>query len=83
MAPGEIKIAVDVELEKQKDFYRMMAWLVYSCASLVAVGVDDPKKFPVLEDAFPHLFERKEQQDWWVMKERVENFAKIKKFGST
>lgn len=78
MAPVDIKIAADVELEKQKEFYRMMAWLAYNCASLVAVGVNDPKKFPALEDAFPNLFERKEQQDWWVMKERMEDWAKAR-----
>ena len=27
-----------------------------------------------LEEAFPSLFEKKEQQDWWVMKQRVEEF---------
>ena len=54
----------------------MMAWLLYTGASLTAVGVNDPKKFPTIEEAFPTLFEKKEQQDWWVMKERVEQFAK-------
>lgn len=75
MAPGDIKIAADVELEKQKEFYRMMAWIGYNCVALSGVAVNDPKKFPTLEEAFPTLFERKEQQDWWVIKERVEKFA--------
>lgn len=57
----------------------MMAWLIYTGASLTAVGFNDPKKFPTIEEAFPTLFEKKEQQDWWVMKERVEQFAKEKK----
>lgn len=57
----------------------MMAWLTYTGASLTAVGVNDPKRFPSLEEAFPTLFEKKEQQDWWVMKQRIETFAKEKK----
>lgn len=54
----------------------MLAWLCYNAAALTGVAVNDPKQFPTLEDAFPSLFERKEQQDWWVMKERIENFRK-------
>lgn len=54
----------------------MMAWLIYTGASLTAIGFNDPKKFPSLEDAFPSLFEKKEQQNWIAMKERVEAFRK-------
>ena len=49
---------------------------IYANTSL---SVNDPKRFPRLEDAYPSLFERKEQQDWWVMKERIERFARAKK----
>jgi len=48
-------------------------------AALTGVVVNDPKRFPKLEDAFTSLFERKEQQDWWIMKQRVESYAKAKK----
>ena len=65
--------------EKQKDFFGVLAWIVYNGAALTGVAVNDPKKFPTLEAAFPSLFEKKEQQDWRVMKERVENYAKAKK----
>ena len=77
--PVEIQTAVDVETEKQKEHYKMLAWIGYNCAALAGVAMNDPKKFPALEDAFPTLFEKKEQQDWWVMKQRVEDFAKRKK----
>ena len=56
----------------------MMAWLIYTGASLVTVGFNDPKKFPSIEEAFPTLYEKKEQQDWWIMKQRVEAYAKAK-----
>ena len=79
VTPDEIKLAVDVESEKQRDFYQMLAWIGYNCAALSGVAINDPRKFPSLEEAFPTLFEKKEQQDWWVMKERVEKFRKTNK----
>lgn len=57
----------------------MLAWLIYNNAALCGVAVNDPRKFPQLEEAFPTLFEKKEQQDWWVMKQRVEEFGKAKR----
>lgn len=57
----------------------MLAWLLYNGAALCGVAVNDPRKFPQLEEAFPTLFEKKEQQDWWVMKQRVEEFGKAKR----
>ena len=53
----------------------MLAWISYNTAALTGVAMNDPKKFPPLEEAFPTLFEQKEQQDWWKMKERIEKFA--------
>ena len=67
------------ESEKQRDFYQMLAWIGYNCAALSGVAINDPRKFPSLEEAFPTLFEKKEQQDWRVIKERVEKFAKRKR----
>lgn len=56
----------------------MLAWISYNTAALTGVAMNDPKKFPPLEEAFPTLFEQKEQQDWWKMKERIEKFANFK-----
>ena len=61
----------------------MMAFLAYNGAALSGVAMNDPKKFPSIEDAFPSLFEKKEQQDWWVMKQRMENYAKVKNKNDT
>ena len=79
ITPEEVRLAVDVETEKQKDFYKMLAWIGYNTAALTGVAVNDPKKFPSLEEAFPNLFEKEEQQDWRRVKERVENFASLRK----
>ena len=76
LTPADVSAAVQIESEKQKDLIRIMAWLIYTGASLTAIGFNDPKKFPSLEDAFPSLFEKKEQQNWIAMKERVEAFRK-------
>ena len=79
MTVDDIALAAQVKQERDKDFMQTLAWIVYNGAALTGVAVNDPKKFPKLEDAFPSLFERKEQQDWRVMKERIEAFAKGKK----
>lgn len=79
MAPGEVNTAVELEREKQMEHYRTLAWIAYNTAALIGVAMNEPKKFPTIEQAFPSLFEKKEQQDWWMMKQRVEDFAKAKK----
>ena len=68
-------LVAQVRQEQNKELAQTLAWIVYNGAALTGVAVSDPKKFPKLEDAFPNLFERKEQQDWRVMKERMETFA--------
>ena len=73
--PSEIQLAVDVEKEKLMDLYKTMTWIGYNCAALIGVAINNPQKFPTLEEAFPTLFETTIQQDWWIMKERVEKFA--------
>ena len=75
---GIIQTAPETESDLQKDFYKMMAYIVYTGASLTAVGFNNPKQFPGIEQAFPNLFEREEQQDWRIMKQRVESFSEIK-----
>ena len=79
LTPKEINKAISVKAEKLKDFYQMMAWLIYNGAQLTAIGINNPKKFPTLENVFPNLFEKQEQQDWWVIKQRVEDYAKKQK----
>jgi len=76
MTTGEIALATQVKQEQDKEQAKMLAWAIYNGAALMAVAVNDPKKFPSIEDAFPSLFEPKGQQDWRIMKERMEEFAK-------
>ncbi len=83
LTPYEIKTAVEIESDRQKDYYKMLAYIVYTGASLTAVGFNNPKQFPSIEQAFPNLFEREEQQNWVIMKERIETFAKAKKTTQT
>lgn len=78
MTVADIALAAQVRGEQQKELSQLMAWLIYNGAALTGVAVNDPKRFPKIEDAFPSLFERREQQDWWVMKERMESYAKMK-----
>ncbi len=79
MTLEDITLAASAKQAQNKEFAQLLAWVVYNGAALTGVAVNDPKRFPKLEDAFPSLFEQKEQQDWWVMKERIEAFGKAKK----
>ena len=82
MSVDEIMLAAQVRQEQLKEYTQMQAWIAYNGAALTGIAVNDPKKFPKqLEEAFPSLFEKKvqQQQDWWIMKQRMENWAKAKK----
>ena len=81
MTVEEIALAAAAKHEQDKEFAQLLAWIMYNNAALTGVAVNDPKKFPAIEEAFPSLFEKKEQQDWWVMKERIESYGKVKKHG--
>ena len=82
MSVDEIMLAAQVHQEQLKECAQLQAWIAYNGAALTGIAVNDPKKFPKqLEEAFPSLFEKKgqQQQDWWVMKQRMEDFAKAKR----
>jgi len=79
MSTDEIALASQVKQEQNKELAQLLAWTIYNGAALMAVAVNEPKKFPKIEDAFPSLFERETQQDWRIMKERMETFAKAKR----
>lgn len=78
MTAEDIALAAQARQEQNKEFAQILAWIMYNGAALTGIAVNDPRKFPKLEDAFPSLFEKKEQQDWWVMKQRIDDFAKGK-----
>ena len=78
MTVEDIALTVQIKQEQNKELAETLAWIIYNGAALMGVAVNNPKKIPAIEEAFPSLFAKKEQQDWWVMKERVEEFAKTK-----
>ena len=78
MTIGDIALAAQVKQEQTQELAHMLAWIMYNGAVLTGIAVNNPKNFPKIEDAFPSLFEKKEQQDWWIMKQRVEDWAKAK-----
>lgn len=79
LTAADIVRAANARQEQFNEFAKTLAWIVYNGAALTGVAVNDPRRFPTLEEAFPSLFEKKEQQDWWVMKQRVEDWVKAKK----
>ena len=78
MSVDEIALTAQVKQEQDKELAQLLAWIVYNGAALTGVAINEPKKFPKLEEAFPSLFEKKDQQDWHIMKERMEGYAKLK-----
>ena len=78
MTAEDIALVAQVKQEQDKELAQMLAWIVYNGAALTGVAVNSPKKFPKLEDAFPSLFEKNDQQDWRIMKERMDNWARAK-----
>ena len=83
MTVDEISLAASVKQEQNKELAQLLAWVVYNGAALTGVAINEPQKFPRLEDAFPSLFERREQQDWRLMKARMEAFAEARKVRRT
>ena len=79
MSLDEIILAANAKQAQNKEFAQLLAWTIYNGATLFSVAANDPKKFPKIEDAFPTLFEKREQQEWWLMKERMEDWAKAKR----
>jgi len=79
MSADEIALSAQAQHERDKQFAQTLAWIVYNGAALTGVAINDPKKFPKIEDAFPSLFEKKEQQDWKLMKARIDAWAGMKR----
>jgi len=79
MTADEIALAVSARQQQNKERAQTLAWIAYNSAALTGIAINNPAKFPSLENAFPSLFEREPNQDWRVMKERVEAYADAKK----
>lgn len=88
MTYKEILTAIQAKQRHQEREMRLQAQMIHTLGSLVAVGVNSPKKYPKLEDSFPHLFKQQiveksdnshqpqvVQQNWEIMKARVEAYA--------
>ncbi|MCY9513318.1 hypothetical protein [Paenibacillus apiarius] len=56
---------------------QIQASLVYKLGNLIGIAVNDPAKFPKVNDAFPGLFDdpKTKQQNWQLMKERIAAYA--------
>ena len=78
MTTEEVAQVVHARQEQVKEQAQLMAWIAYNGAALTGVAINEPGKFPELEDAFPSLFERETYQDWRIMKERMEDYAREK-----
>jgi len=78
MTTDEVTLVTQVRQEQIKELSQILAWIAYNGAALTGVAINEPSKFPKLEDAFPSLFEKQAHQDWRIMKERMEAYARAK-----
>ena len=75
MTTKEVLQVTHARQAQMKEFSQTLAWVIYNGAALTGLAVNDPSKFPSLENAFPTLFEEDGQQDWRITKARMEGFA--------
>lgn len=84
MTYGEIINTIKSYNTRKKTEMQWNASVNYKLADLIGISVsrllDDNVEFPKIESAFPGLFEdiveqKPKQQDWKVMKDRMESYA--------
>lgn len=80
MTYAEIMAAIEGNQRKTKLEMQIQASMIHQLGSLVGIAFNDPKKYPSsAKEVFPSLFEEEieeepKQQDWQVMKERIERY---------
>ncbi|SHH55885.1 hypothetical protein [Sporanaerobacter acetigenes] len=80
MTYGEIIEAIESNQRKTKLAMQFQANIAYQLGSLIGIAFNDPKKYPTsAKEVFPSLFEEEieeepKQQDWQIMKERIEKY---------
>lgn len=85
MTLKEITAAINAKGKINRNELKQQAELLHSIATLIGIAVNDPKKYPAFEKAFPKLAESQQnvtgkpqtpaQQPWEVMKARVSAYA--------
>ncbi|MDQ0091670.1 hypothetical protein J2T12_005110 [Paenibacillus anaericanus] len=77
MTYKEISAAIEGNQRRLKNEVQTQAALVYKLGNLIGYSVNAPNKYPSIAETFPGLFEEPEikQQNWQVMKERIEAYA--------
>lgn len=73
----EIRAAIKGYNKNLENKMKLDAALAYELAGLVGIAINDPKKYPKSVDkAFPGMFKEElgKQQDWRVMKQRIEDY---------
>lgn len=82
MSAGEVERLISQRQKQQREQTEMQAALVWRLGNLVRIGVNDPKKYPSLEEEFPQLFcknnGKRKQTDWRVIKARVKAYVQAK-----
>lgn len=82
MTYGEIITQIKAYRQKEKVQMQLQAMFIYKLGSLVGIAFNDPKKYPSnVKQAFKEMgiFDEDinitKQQDWRIMKERMNRYA--------
>ena len=82
MALHEIALVIQADNDRKTEQNEMLMAFGYNLAVLFGVAINNPKRFPKMEDVIPSFAEKEvkqgTQQDWRLMKARMEGFAKAK-----
>ena len=90
MTYAEIITAINAnnkKLERDwKENLQAQAIIAYKLGELIGIALNDPKKYPAnVEEAFPKIFDDiksdgpSKQQDWQIMKARIEQYNYLHK----
>lgn len=85
MTYGEITVSIEGSQKRIKADMQKEAAMVFKLGELIGIAFNDPKKYPPsISKVFPKLFDEdtennSNQQDWQIMKERINRYAYLKK----
>lgn len=84
MSAGEAEQLIMQRQKAAAEQVETQAAFVWRLGNLVRIGVNDPKKYPKLEEEFPTLFGNKnknerKQTDWRLMKARMTAYVQAKR----
>ena len=77
MSAGEVEDLISARQKAENERRKWQLQLIWNLGQLDSFALNDPKKYPTLEKAFPSVFGAR-QTSWTVIKARMAAYAKSK-----